>query len=148
MCFSDQSIQSIAITKSITQSGHHITNKRFTKYNSCLLEKSKFLFKRHKNLPQKKLKHLASGNAEKLVIWSRSSLLRKEPTPSLRGFWLSRFRKRRETCYLVALFFAAQRTNAFASRLLVISLPMGRSIYIKRPRFPKSGQSLPHSEEV
>ncbi len=148
MCFSDQSIQSIAITKSIVQSDHHITNKRFTKYNSCLLEKSKFLFKRHKNLPQKKLKHLASGTTEKLVICSRSSLLRKEPTPSLRGFWLSRFRKRRETCYLVALFFAAQRTNAFASRLLVISLPMGRSIYIKRPRFPKSGQSLPHSEEV
>ncbi|MDI7198336.1 hypothetical protein QMM61_16765, partial [Leptospira santarosai] len=51
-----------------------------------------------------------------LALYGCSSLLRKEPTLSLRGFWLSRS--------LWMLIFATQRTNAVASRLLAISLSM------------------------
>ncbi|WP_172635638.1 hypothetical protein [Leptospira santarosai] len=74
----------------------------------------------------------------------RSSSLRKEPTLSLRGFWLSRslwiahlrYAKNQRFRFAAfgylalygSLIFATQRTNAFASRLLAISLSMDRSI--------------------
>ncbi|WP_198430307.1 hypothetical protein [Leptospira santarosai] len=78
------------------------------------------------------------------LAMDRSSLLCKEPTLSLRGFWLSRSLWIAHLCfaknqrfrsaafgYLArygSLIFALQRTNAFAPRLLVISLAMDRSI--------------------
>ncbi|EKR65152.1 hypothetical protein LEP1GSC036_0320 [Leptospira weilii str. 2006001853] len=43
--------------------------------------------------------YLASGNAEKLVICSRSSLLRKEPSITLRYLRLSRFLRGAHLCY-------------------------------------------------
>ncbi|WP_196219210.1 hypothetical protein [Leptospira santarosai] len=78
----------------------------------------------------------------------RSSSLRKEPTLSLRGFWLSRslwiahlrYAKNQRFRFAAfgylalygSLIFATQRTNAFASRLLAISLSMDRSSSLRK----------------
>ncbi|EMY14228.1 hypothetical protein LEP1GSC043_4535 [Leptospira weilii str. Ecochallenge] len=84
-----------------------------------------------------------------LLSGPRSSLLRKEPTPSLRGFWLSRFRKRRETCYLVRalLCYAKNQRLRFAAFGYLAShgaLDIYKTSQIpqKRPISPAFGRSL------
>ncbi|ONF84279.1 hypothetical protein BWD13_16585 [Leptospira santarosai serovar Grippotyphosa] len=82
------------------------------------------------------------------LAMDRSSLLRKEPTLALRGFWLSRSLWIAHLCYAKnqrlrsaafgylarygSLIFATQRTNACAPRLLVISLAMDRSSLLRK----------------
>ncbi|WP_196219032.1 hypothetical protein [Leptospira santarosai] len=78
----------------------------------------------------------------------RSSLLRQEPTLSLCGFWLSRFLWIARLCFAKSqrfrsaafgylafygsLIFASPRANAFALRLLAISLSMDRSSLLRQ----------------
>ncbi|UZN07055.1 hypothetical protein M5D10_14875 [Leptospira santarosai] len=96
------------------------------------------------------------------LTMDRSSLLRKEPTLALRGFWLSRSLWIAHLCYAKnqrlryaafgylahygSLIFATQRTNACATRLLVISLTMDRSsLLCKEPTLALRGFWLSRS---